>query len=87
MSNVLPAAASSISFGANYSNKAEIANPPFNDEPGDHLVRRMLMEDLFLILGPKSQMSSLLVRRCHFPPAAPHTDSPRPAILAEPKPC
>ncbi len=42
--------------------QAEIAAAPFDDDSVGLLHRRMLMDDLFLILGPKSRMSALLVR-------------------------
>jgi hypothetical protein len=54
--------------------QAEIANTPFDD----HLVRRMLMDDLFLILGPKSQMSSLLVRLRQATSEPQHDEPPLP---------
>ena len=58
--------------------QAEIANTPFNDEAIDHLRRRMLMDDLFLILGPKSQMSALLVRLRQATSEPQHDEPPLP---------
>ena len=61
--------------------QAEIASTPFDDEAVDHLRRRMLMDDLFLILGPKSQLSSLLVRLRHTKPGPEQDESPLPFPL------
>ncbi len=61
--------------------QAEIANTPFDDEGIDHLHRRMLMDDLFLILGPKSQMSSLLVRLRQATSEPQHDEPPLPFPL------
>ena len=57
--------------------QVEIANTPFDDR----LMRRMLMDDLFLILGPKSQLSSLLVRLRHTKPDPEQDESPLPFPL------
>ena len=42
--------------------QAEIATAPYDGDSVHALRRRMLMDDLFLIIGPKSRMSALLVR-------------------------
>ena len=63
--------------------QAEIASTPFGNYPSDELNRRMLMEDLFLILGPKSQIASLLVRlrQLKTEPDEPQFPFPIPAAL------
>ena len=65
--------------------QAEIASTPFGDGPSDRLVRRMLMDDLFLILGPKSQIASLLVRlkQLRTEPDEPHFPFPIQEALIE----
>ena len=59
--------------------QAEIATSPCCD--GSVLRRRMLMDDLFLILGPKSQMSALLVRLRQTKSDPQHDEPPFPFPL------
>ncbi|NLS96770.1 MAG: hypothetical protein GXX96_31940 [Planctomycetaceae bacterium] len=59
--------------------QAEIAVGPYShsyDGSIEQLSRRILMNDLFLILGPKSQMSALLIRLRQLKPDPQDADPP-----------